>query len=101
MISSREEKVFAALKIAGDQIFPMASSSGTKKTTSRRMSRQQTRSVEGPNEDDSEVVPSSLSSIVPILRVAKEIETDNPRVAYLCESLILSLAHFLYFASLS
>ncbi|KAG2717623.1 hypothetical protein I3760_03G184300 [Carya illinoinensis] len=73
----------------------MASSSGTKKTTSRRMSRQQTRSVEGPNEDDSEVVPSSLSSIVPILRVAKEIETDNPRVAYLCRFLAFEKTHMM------
>ncbi|KAI3698334.1 hypothetical protein L2E82_41805 [Cichorium intybus] len=40
-----------------------------------------------PNTDevvDSELVPSSLVSIVPILRVANEIEKDNARVAYLC-----------------
>jgi hypothetical protein len=34
---------------------------------------------------DSEVVPSSLSSIASILRVANEIERERPRVAYLCE----------------
>ncbi|KAI5004068.1 hypothetical protein ZWY2020_031311 [Hordeum vulgare] len=34
---------------------------------------------------DNEVVPSSLSSIAPILRVAAEIEPERPRVAYLCD----------------
>jgi callose synthase len=33
---------------------------------------------------DNEVVPSTLSSIAPILRVAAEIEPERPRVAYLC-----------------
>ena len=33
---------------------------------------------------DHEVVPSSLISIVPVLRVASEIENERPRVAYLC-----------------
>lgn len=35
---------------------------------------------------DSELVPSSLASIAPILRVANEIEKENPRVAYLCKA---------------
>lgn len=35
---------------------------------------------------DNEVVPSSLSSISPVLRAAAEIEAERPRVAYLCES---------------
>ena len=33
---------------------------------------------------DSELVPSSLASIAPILRAANETEKANPRVAYLC-----------------
>lgn len=35
---------------------------------------------------DNEVVPSSLQSIAPILRVATEIQNERPRVAYLCNS---------------
>ncbi|KAJ7539817.1 hypothetical protein O6H91_11G110000 [Diphasiastrum complanatum] len=34
---------------------------------------------------DMKLVPSSLTSIAPILRVANEIEPHNPRVAYLCQ----------------
>ncbi|XP_074275339.1 callose synthase 5-like isoform X1 [Silene latifolia] len=42
---------------------------------------------------DHEVVPSSLHSIVPILRVASEIETERPRVAYLCRFYAFEKAH--------
>lgn len=42
---------------------------------------------------DNEVVPSSLASIAPILRVASEIEAERPRVAYLCSFLYLSLSN--------
>lgn len=38
---------------------------------------------------DNEVVPSSLGSIAPILRIANEIENERPRVAYLCSYIAL------------
>lgn len=77
----------------------MASGSGTKvpgpgegpslprMSFSRKMTRMPSM-FDAPEDDttaiDSELVPSSLASIAPVLRVANEIEPLNPRVAYLC-----------------
>ncbi|KAK7333639.1 hypothetical protein VNO80_30416 [Phaseolus coccineus] len=80
----------------------MASTSGTKgpfeigRQPSKRMMRAPTRNVDLGNEEgvvDSEIVPSSLAVLVPILRAALEIEEENPRVAYLCRFHAYEKAH--------
>ncbi|KAG6493502.1 hypothetical protein ZIOFF_048489 [Zingiber officinale] len=42
---------------------------------------------------DNEVVPASLDSITPVLRVASKIEAERPRVAYLCRFYAFEKAH--------
>ncbi|KAJ7945245.1 Callose synthase [Quillaja saponaria] len=59
----------------------------------RRPSRSAATTIFSTEVFDNEVVPSSLVSISPILRVAKEIEHERPRVAYLCRFYAFEKAH--------
>ncbi|PPE02772.1 hypothetical protein GOBAR_DD00187 [Gossypium barbadense] len=72
----------------------MSSSRGSDQSQlMRRITRTQTAGNLGETAFDSEVVPSSLSEIAPILRVANEVESSNPRVAYLCRFYAFEKAH--------
>ena len=64
---------------------------GSDQPPTRRLMRTQTAGNIGETAFDSEIVPSSLVEIAPILRVANEVEKHNPRVAYLCKFFIFLL----------
>ncbi|XP_019437222.1 PREDICTED: callose synthase 5-like [Lupinus angustifolius] len=62
-------------------------------TLMRRPSRSAVMTTFSTEVFDNDVVPSSLASISPILRVANEIESERPRVAYLCRFYAFEKAH--------
>ncbi|KAK2977669.1 hypothetical protein RJ640_015666 [Escallonia rubra] len=71
----------------------MTSRGGSDQPPQRRIMRTQTAENLGKSAFDSEVVPSSLVEIAPILRAANEVDLSNPRVTYLCRFHAFEKAH--------
>ncbi|KAK7350887.1 hypothetical protein VNO77_09920 [Canavalia gladiata] len=71
----------------------MSSLEGTLPSSLTRRPSRSTATTFSTEVFDNEVVPSSLASISPILRVANEIESERPRVAYLCRFYAFEKAH--------
>lgn len=69
----------------------MSTSESVQQALARKPSRSAAMTTFSMEVFDNEVVPSSLASIAPILRVANEIESERPRVSYLCKVLYISL----------
>lgn len=75
----------AASSMANDPVTPTSMlMSGQQGGLNRRGSRGAAMATFSMEVFDNEVVPPTLNSIAPILRVAAEIEPERPRVAYLC-----------------
>ncbi|KAF5745135.1 callose synthase 5 [Tripterygium wilfordii] len=70
----------------------MSQESGAQGLT-RRPSRSAATTTFSTEVFDNEVVPSSLASIAPVLRIATEIQQERPRVAYLCRFYAFEKAH--------
>ncbi|KAL3844742.1 hypothetical protein ACJIZ3_002145 [Penstemon smallii] len=71
----------------------MAATGNDQPSLTRRASRSAATTTFSMEVFDNEVVPSSLQSIAPILRVATEIQSERPRVAYLCRFYAFEKAH--------
>ncbi|XP_035551340.1 callose synthase 5 [Juglans regia] len=71
----------------------MSTSESVLQALARKPSRSAAMTTFSMEVFDNEVVPSSLASIAPILRVANEIESERPRVSYLCRFYAFEKAH--------